>query len=172
MPSAWASAVVNAGSMPADGTVIVRGAACDNSAATSGPRFDRSGVPPTTAGTITGVPELTSKEASLLEVFNAAIAVASSVAAMPGPFTTRTSLPPLETNVRFWAITAGDTDIVVDPISKLIGAATAGRAIVVNTRCTSALVTLGSTGSTAKTTGADDVKYAFLMAATALSCTI
>ena len=66
-----------------------------------------------------------------------------------------TNWPPTELKVRFFAITAGFTCSVVGPTTSVIGAATAGRAIVVSTRCTSSSVTLGCTGFTGNVTGRD-----------------
>lgn len=68
MPNFSASAVVKAGSTPFAGTVIVRGAGCVSTAAIDDPSFERSAVPPSIDGTSTGLPELTSKDASLLGV--------------------------------------------------------------------------------------------------------
>ena len=69
-------------------------------------------------------------------------------------------------------MTAGFTCSVVGPTTSVTGAATAGCAIVVSTRCTSSAVTLGCTDFTGNVTGPAVVKYAALIAATALSCTI
>src|SRR5450755_1396787 len=164
-PSFSASAVVNAGSMPIAGTLIVRGAAFVNTPAIAGPSADRSAVPPSTDGTITGVPDLTSNDASLAGVSRPAKAEEPIAAVMPSPSTTGTSAPPLETNVRFAAITDGNTGSDAVPTTRLIGAATAGAAIVVSACSTAASVTLGCTEATGKAMGADVDRYAARIAA-------